>query len=547
MKRNSESGSSPPPKQQLFQAESYSSLDADASPSRSSSISSLAPGLDLLLSQSPPSSVDSSVLQLHLSQNLSPRSSASSLPSGLQSFLNQDQSSSSSNPSFSNLCLSQSSHSSEEFLLAASELRELTKISDPDLEDEIDLKTIFPKQSLGALVEAKGVVATAKSILKNEELSKEVIKQYFESSHQKFKQALKTSILSSKKKNKDREYLLNLAPFELCKEFQQSSGDAFDCLVRGCLGFKNVESLFESKQMVNTVSLLYGTMAKAVNHLASGYCLLMATAAKDAGMREDSMKLFPCFVHPRTVQKHMNQVMSKGWDSELVESLKKEKQHYEKLSQAKAFLEDVLVYDPTNERALVAAKAEVEELTDTMPPQLHITFDNLNLSKKPRYERADSSSSSLNYVASMIMKDRINSNHMSHNEGIAVKDVDELHVNDFIPSVKELDYVLVAMIHNFSSKLIRRHPKMFSSIASKIKEYNPHQFFDEMQTKSEEYTGKLYMLSESETEELLIILEDMQNLVHTYEDSSGKVHGYEKKIVSGDQLTEKNSHYAILR
>ena len=39
----------------------------------------------------------------------------------------------------------------------------------------------------------------------------------------------------------------------------------------------------------------------------------------------------------------------------------------------------------------------------------------------------------------------------------------------------------------------------------------------------------------------------IQEAVHTYEDEFGEAHCYERKIVSGDNKTEKNMHYGILR
>ena len=43
------------------------------------------------------------------------------------------------------------------------------------------------------------------------------------------------------------------------------------------------------------------------------------------------------------------------------------------------------------------------------------------------------------------------------------------------------------------------------------------------------------------------MMSDIQINVHTYTDGQGHEHCYEKKIVSGDNKTEKNMHYGILR
>ena len=443
---------------------------------------------------------------------------------------------------------SSSSFSSDTFSQAAAKLRELAgNVSNGDTDNSVeDLRRYFPKQSLEDLVEAKGLELTASTILANEDLTKEVLSQYYKSIHEKFKESLKSSVLSSKLKNLDRNYLLSLNPLDLVKEFQASADELFEFIARGCLGLKDLASVFESQHLLNLLSFLYGTIAKTVNHTASGYCLLMATAAKDGGLREDSMKLFPCFVHPRTVQKH-TKVMAKGWNANLIDSLKKEKDHFEMISKARDFLDTVIKFDPDNEVARNIAERELEELVDTVPPQIHGTFDNLNLTKRSRYQRDEHSSSTYDYVASILVKDRVNSNHMLHNEGQALKSAEELHINDFIPLSKEKDYIYRAMVHKFTHDLLKRHPKLFASISSGIKEYCEHQFFEQMTKKSEKFSGNLYMLSESKTEELLLILEDMQKFVHKYEDASGNVHCYSKKVFSGDQKTEKNSTYAILR
>ena len=43
------------------------------------------------------------------------------------------------------------------------------------------------------------------------------------------------------------------------------------------------------------------------------------------------------------------------------------------------------------------------------------------------------------------------------------------------------------------------------------------------------------------------MMSEVQESVHTYVDEEGKTHCYERKIVSGDNKTEKNMHHGILR
>lgn len=69
-----------------------------------------------------------------------------------------------------------------------------------------------------------------------------------------------------------------------------------------------------------------------------------------------------------------------------------------------------------------------------------------------------------------------------------------------------------------------------------------------MSRKSTEFTGNLYTKSESNTEDLISMMEEIQEeYIPTYEDSLGNTKCFEKKILSGDNKTEKNSHHGILR
>ena len=105
----------------------------------------------------------------------------------------------------------------------------------------------------------------------------------------------------------------------------------------------------------------------------------------------------------------------------------------------------------------------------------------------------------------------------------------------------------MALVSFFSSRLVERHPNLFKSITNHIKESRPHQFQEAMNKKSEEFTGNLFTLSENSTEDLIKMMQEVQLNVHTYKDDRGQECCHERKIVSGDNKTEKNMHYAILR
>ena len=67
-----------------------------------------------------------------------------------------------------------------------------------------------------------------------------------------------------------------------------------------------------------------------------------------------------------------------------------------------------------------------------------------------------------------------------------------------------------------------------------------------MSIKSTEFSGELFTKSESNTEDLITMIEDVQRkYISKHEDSLGSFNCYERKILSGDNKTEKNSHHGI--
>ena len=333
----------------------------------------------------------------------------------------------------------------------------------------------------------------------------------------------------------------------LCDEFHDNSSISFQLLTQGLLGITNQEDIFASQFLLNNIALLYSTIGKIQDRRAIGYALLLTTMARDGGLREDSLKLFSSMVHPRTSQKYDKSVLATGWDSKLQASLKEEKDHFIDQKEAEHNLEQLLQSEAPPE-AVEAAENELEVLRDNSPPQMQMVWDNINLRTGHRFARVGDSysDSNLDWMASLWVKDRIDANHMAHN-GIALKDVDSLSIKDMLPSNKEKDYIFIALVHYFSQRLVDRHPLLFKDIVQCVKPNKPHQFQQAMDTKSQEFTGKLFTKSESRTEDLISMMSEVQLNVNTFEDDEGVTHCYEKKIVSGDNKTEKNMHYGILR
>ena len=69
-----------------------------------------------------------------------------------------------------------------------------------------------------------------------------------------------------------------------------------------------------------------------------------------------------------------------------------------------------------------------------------------------------------------------------------------------------------------------------------------------MRGKSSEFTGDLFTKSESRTEDVIAMMSEVQDkYTHKFTDDFGKTGCFEKKVLSGDNKTEKNSFYGILR
>ena len=421
----------------------------------------------------------------------------------------------------------------------------------PSSSDECDERlTVYDYKAdfvsaLDNFVTIAGASNAATKILENEEIRNEVTKLIFSESNKTLKKSLKKSKLVSDRT--DRRFLLTLTPKMLYDEFHDNSSISFQLLTQGLLGITNQEDIFASQFLLNNIALLYSTIGKIQDRRAIGYALLLTTMARDGGLREDSLKLFSSMVHPRTSQKYDKSVLATGWDSKLQASLKEETDHFIDQKEAEHNLEQLLQSEAPPE-AVEAAENELEVLRDNSPPQMQMVWDNINLRTGHRFARVGDSysDSNLDWMASLWVKDRIDANHMAHN-GIALKDVDSLSIKDMLPSNKEKDYIFIALVHYFSQRLVDRHPLLFKDIVQCVKPNKPHQFQQAMDTKSQEFTGKLFTKSESCTEDLISMMSEVQLNVNTFEDDEGVTHCYEKKIVSGDNKTEKNMHYGILR
>ena len=69
-----------------------------------------------------------------------------------------------------------------------------------------------------------------------------------------------------------------------------------------------------------------------------------------------------------------------------------------------------------------------------------------------------------------------------------------------------------------------------------------------MRGKTQEFTADLFTKSESRTEDLIEMMDEVQmKYTHKFKDEFGKIRCFERKVIGGDNKTEKNSHHGILR
>ena len=327
----------------------------------------------------------------------------------------------------------QPSHSNIDYLITCTFIFELCPLGFRnmlDVSDELEPSPLPTCESteqrlLSALndhIEAVGVSAAVSTLLENIDVKEEVSKAIFTASHKSLKSAIKSNKSKLTATKSDRNYLLTLTPKSLCEEFANNSKAAFDLVIQGLFGISSHKIIFESQYLLNCLTFIYSIVARVVNRNATGYALLLTTTARDGGLREDSLNLFSCMVHPRTSQKYDKETLSQGWDMKLQESLKIEEDHFAAQKEVEIKIERLYQQEATFE-AIAAAKAELETLKDTTPPQLQGVWDNLNLRTKHRFERVGDSyaDSNLDWMASLWVKDRISANHMEHRPGVPLK------------------------------------------------------------------------------------------------------------------------------
>ena len=352
-------------------------------------------------------------------------------------------------------------------------------------------------------------------ILNSKVMMRELLNQLGKKTSSDMKQSLKSSKLTGDKKN--RNYLLEISPLDLCKEFQTMNEDSFNVVIKVLLGIKDAEDVFKSQFLLNNICAIYSTVARILNRNATGYALLLGVMARDGGLREESLKIFPQLCHVRTLQKY-DRVLEMNSKDSLMQKLDSEKKFHVNLKNAKEKVADLSEEGTIDE--LQAAETELKEIQSQHPKFLTTVWDNLNLRGERRHDRTGDLWSDFNhdFMTSLHITERIDATHMD-NSGKAFKKPQDLSIEDFVPGDNELELIFNSLIAMYSHSLVNRHPVVFKSLRKAIKDYSPHQFHEEMQKKSEEFTGDIYEKSECKTEELIsMILAYQEKMVHINND-----------------------------
>ena len=226
--------------------------------------------------------------------------------------------------------------------------------------------------------------------------------------------------------------------------------------------------MYENNKLLNVVAMLFSTAAKKVNRNATAYALQLTLTARDGGMREDSVKVLgSSLCSPRTAQRYDIDVLSKDWNFNSKQALLQEALHFSELHEMEQILEKI---DPSSEDYDNIAE-KVKMLKQTIPYQIEIVWDNINFRRKHRFERKDDCYEDYNvdWVASLLVQERISANHMDHKCGLSLKTQRELNIEDYVPTDYEKSYLLDSLVHYYSYRLVHRHPKVFKSIKPKVK------------------------------------------------------------------------------
>ena len=145
--------------------------------------------------------------------------------------------------------------------------------SQPIIEDLADYHCDL-NTCLRSSIDDMGLDKTAETVLQFTDLKSRLFDLLLEEANQKLKKSLTKSVLTSRQKKQDREYLLSLTPKLLCEELQSAAPETFRLITVGLLGIREYYEFYENNSYMNVVAMIYSTAAKQINRCAIAYAFI---------------------------------------------------------------------------------------------------------------------------------------------------------------------------------------------------------------------------------------------------------------------------------
>ena len=223
-----------------------------------------------------------------------------------------------------------------------------------------------------------------------------------------WKSCLKVSKLTAN--NKERDYLLGINPTDLCQEFRTYCPCAYQLVTEVLLGMHD-DKVLNSSFLQNRVCLLFTTLARIRNRKATGHALCMGMLARDGGLKEEFLKLFCEFCHPRTLARY-DHVLAAQAEIPLECKLNEEKEFIDDVSKVINDVKNLSISHSSDESESLASK--LQNLNANTPKMITTVWDNLNIRAKHRHERINDryEDNNYDYMTSINVEERISADHL---------------------------------------------------------------------------------------------------------------------------------------
>lgn len=206
-------------------------------------------------------------------------------------------------------------------------------------------------------------------------------------------------------------------------------------------------------------------------------------------------------------------------------------------------MEDLTLSDENaeNRDSLIFSHLAVSEPADVhtpattepeVPPTYSIIMDNLDFFMKAHQQSSLTSNKSLHWIHHLAVEDRIQTSHLSNARPQV--DFSTYDLSRSLPGSETQAHIRREFIV-LGSRLLTTHVDVFKPLSKVVVNHIPHEYSEEMSSRSTEYPLGLLFKNENKTGELADVLSHLQK-----EYVPRGPHGLEKVFVGGDRLTEGN-------